>query len=187
MPKYVNPKRVKIAGVGAPVKRVRISNRLKIKGVGSVSSQLAIRVEGVDKIIAKMESLPPKLKKKAIRPAMRNGGKKVLKRAKELVPFDADGHQLPDGEHLRKTLKLRVAKPKRKGDLSFKVVTGTRKELGIPADEKGYYPFALEYGSVLAWQPMPFMRPAYQQTEQPVIDGVRYEIAQGLSSILQGG
>lgn len=187
MPRYVNPKPINIAGLPAPVKRVRITKKMAIKGVGSISSQLAIRVEGVDKIIGKLESLPPKVQKKVLKTALRSGGKKVLKRAKELVPVDADGHQLPGGKHLRQTLKLRTAKAKRRGDVSFKVVTGTRKELGIPADEKGFYPFALEYGDVLHWQPIPYMRPAYKQTEQPVIASARREIAQGISDIVRGG
>jgi HK97 gp10 family phage protein len=171
-------------------KPIKLS-RIKIK-TGSVAGQQAIKVHGVDAILKKFNELPNKAKRKVIRPALRNGGKRVLKRSKELVPYDMGGHQLSpvDGmekaKHLRDTLKLRVAKPKRRGDLSFKVVTGTRKELGIPADEKGYYPFALEYGS-LAWQPIPFMRPAYKQMEQPVIDSARMDIAQGIESIVRGG
>lgn len=185
MARYVNPKRVKLTGVSAPVKRVRISKKLNIKGVGSVSQQRFITVQGVDRIVKSLAILPPKLRKKVIVPVLRSEAKVVQKRAKALVPFDADGHQLPGGKHLRQTIKVRVAKTKRRNQISMKVVTGTGKELGIPANEKGYYPFALEYGG-LAWQPKPYMKPAYLQTKGQVVKTARYKIAQGIEEIMRG-
>lgn len=165
-PKRVNPKSV------------------KIKNVGSIAQQNYIKVVGVDRLVSMFDSLPAKLQKKVIRPVLRNGGKKVLKRAKALVPKDADGHQLPGGKHLRNTLRLRVTKSRSKHEISMKVATGTRKELGIPADQKGYYPSALEYGG-LDWFPIPYMRPAYMQTKDEVVKTSRYEIARGIESIVR--
>lgn len=136
----------------------------------------AFQVTGVDPLLKRLTELPKKLRNKHLRKSMRKGGKTVLAKSKELVPVDADGHQLPGGKHLRDTLKLRVAKPRNRGEISFKVMTGTRQELGIPADEKGYYPFALEYGDILDWQPIPYMRPAYKATEGRVIDDVRNDM-----------
>lgn len=137
---------------------------------------ISMRVEGVDQLLKKLTGLPTKIRNKHLRQSMRKGGKTVLAKAKELVPVDADKHQLPGGKHLRDTLKLRVAKKRSSSEMSFKVMTGTRAELGIPAGEKGFYPFALEYGDVLNWQPIPYMRPAYKATEAPVIRQVRADI-----------
>lgn len=143
-----------------------------------------VRIIGAEEVLRKLAALPTKLQKKHIRKSMRNGGKKVLAKAKELVPKDADKHQLPNGKHLRDTLKLRVAKSRKRGSVSLKVMTGTRAELGIPADEKGYYPSALEYGG-LDWQPMPYMRPAYKSTEDIVIQDVRRDVLAGIEQELR--
>lgn len=150
-----------------------------------------VQIIGAEEVMRKLAQLPAKLQKKHIRKAIRNGGKKVLRKAKELVPYDTSGHQLSreDGKkrakHLRDTLKLRVAKNHgRRGQISMKISTGTREELGIPADEKGYYPAALEYGG-LAWQPMPYMRPAYTSTKDIVIQDVRQDVLNGIEQELR--
>lgn len=138
-----------------------------------------IQVTGVDELLRKMQSLPRKLQGKILRPAVRSETKLVADKAKSLVPVDADGHQLPGGKHLRDTIKVRANPSRKRGEISLRVMTGTRQELGIPAGEKGYYPFALEYGS-LAWQPIPFMRPAYEQTKDKVISSVRAKVLAGI-------
>lgn len=144
-----------------------------------------MRVEGVDPLLNRLKELPAKIRNKHLRQSMRKGGKTVLAKAKELVPVDADGHQLPGGKHLRDTLKLRTVKARRRGEMSFRVMTGTRQELGIPSDEKGYYPFALEYGDVLNWQPISYMRPAYKATEAPVIEQVRHDVERAIETELR--
>lgn len=150
-----------------------------------------IKIIGAAEVEARLRALPPKLQRKVIRPVMRSEAKVVLAVAKKLVPYDAGGHQLSNAEgekkakHLRNTLKVRVAKSRKRGEISMRVATGTRAELGIPADEKGYYPFALEYGG-LAWQPIPFMRPAYEQTKDKVVNSAREKILAGLEDIMRG-
>lgn len=140
----------------------------------------AIEVTGVDQLLKVLQQMPAKLRNKALRPAVRDGAKLVLAKAKELVPVDADGHQLPGGKHLRDTLKVRANPGKKRGEISLRVMTGTREELGIPATEKGYYPFALEYGT-LDHQPIKFMEPAYEQTKDRVIESVRAKVLRGIS------
>ena len=187
MPKYVNPKRVKIAGAaihGVMVAKRQRMSKSAIKGVGSAATQQYIKVTGVDRLVSMFAALPGKVQKRILRPVLREEGKIVLRRAKSRVPKDADGHQLPDGKHLRQTLKLQVTKPRNKHELSMKIRTGTRRELGIPQGEKGYYPSALEYGG-LAWQPMPYMRPAYEQTKDLVMKSAEHKIAQGVAEIVR--
>ncbi len=146
----------------------------------------AIEVTGVDPLLKVIQQFPRKLQNKALRPAVRDGAKLVLQKAKEFVPVDADGHQLPGGKHLRDTLKVRANPGRKRGTIEFRVFTGTRQELGIPADEKGYYPFALEYGS-LKHQPIKFMEPAYLHTKEAVIESVRARVLRNLGALASNG
>jgi HK97 gp10 family phage protein len=138
-----------------------------------------IEVTGIDELLVKLRALPPKVQGKVVRPALRQGTKTVADMAKQIVPVEADGHQLPGGKHLRDTIKVRAVPGRKRGEIALRVVTGTREELGIPPLEKGYYPFALEYGS-LAWQPIPFMGPAYRKTRGPVTNTIRAKILAGI-------
>lgn len=138
-----------------------------------------IHIAGIDPLLAKLSALPTKVQGKVVRPAAREGTKMVAEAVKEMVPVDADGHQLEGGKHLRDTIKVRAVKGRKRGRIAFKVMTGTRQELGIPAGEKGYYPAALEYGG-LAHQPIPYMRPALTKSRQKVIATVREKILAGI-------
>ena len=139
----------------------------------------AIEVTGLDPLLRKLSSLPTRVQGKVVRPAARDGTKIVAEEVKRLVPVDADGHQLDGGQHLRKTIKVRAVKGRRRGSINYKVMTGTREELGIPAGEKGYYPAALEYGG-LDHQPIPYMRPALRRVRPRVISSVRSKILAGI-------
>lgn len=145
----------------------------------------AIEVTGVDPLLKVLQQMPAKLRNKALRPAVRDGAKLVLAKAKELVPVDADGHQLPGGKHLRDTLKVRANPGRKRGTIEFRIFTGTRAELGIPSTEKGYYPFALEYGS-LAHQPIKFMEPAYLHTKDAVVESVRAKVLRNIGALVSG-
>ena len=75
--------------------------------------------------------------------------------------------------HLKDTLKVKPVKARR-GAFGYGVRTGTRQELGIPADAKGFYPIALEYGWVTARggrhiPPRPYMRPALWDNKQRIM------------------
>lgn len=142
----------------------------------------AIQVTGIDPLLAKLKALPTKVQRKVVSPAVREGTKVVAAAVKEAVPVDADGHQLEGGKHLRDTIKVRAVKGRKRGRINFKVMTGTRAELGIPATEKGYYPAALEYGG-LAHQPIPYMRPALNKTRPRVIASVRERILTGIEQL----
>lgn len=150
----------------------------------------AIEVTGVEQLLKVLQQFPPKLQKQAVRPAARDGAKMVLAKAKEFAPVDVSGkfkgRQLEGGTHLRDTLKVRANPGRKRGTIEFRIFTGTRKELGIPNDEKGYYPFALEYGS-LAHQPIKFMEPAYHHTKEAVIETVRARVLRSLAGMASSG
>ena len=82
-----------------------------------------------------------------------------------------------------------------KGSVGVVVATGTREELGIPADEKSYYPSSQEFG----WTPKkgpqagqyfpgkPYMRPALDEKRDQarakaaaiIADGIEREAKRG--------
>lgn len=141
-----------------------------------------VQVTGLDPLLAKLSALPTKAQNKIVRPAVREGTKTVAAEVRASVPVDADGHQLPGGKHLRDTIKVRAVKGKKRGRINFKVMTGTRADLGIPAGEKGYYPAALEYGG-LAHQPIPYMKPALNRCRAKVIPTARDKIIAGIEQL----
>ena len=71
---------------------------------------------------------------------------------------------------LKNSIVLRTSNFQRRGETSLVVRTGTRAEMGIPADSPYYYPAHVEYGHASPGRggsgekttpPHPFMRPAY--------------------------
>ena len=146
----------------------------------------AIEVTGVEQLLKVLQQFPPKLQKQALRPAMRDGSKIVAAKVREFVPVDADGHQHPGGKHLRDTIKVRANPGRKRGVIEFRVMTGNREELGIPANDPTYYPNALEFGD-LDHQPIKFMEPAYHHTKEAVIETVRARVLRSLAGMASSG
>jgi HK97 gp10 family phage protein len=113
----------------------------------------SLNLIGFEEVRATFDVLPEKLKKKALRPALRSGAKVIQKDAKARAPKG----KYSTGRN-KKYIKIKSLKRSRKS-FGVKVQTGTRQELGIPRDAKGYYPFSLEYGTKKT-PARPYMRPA---------------------------
>lgn len=120
-----------------------------------------------DKRIDRMfAELPKRMQKKVVRQGVRAGGKVLLAAAKANAPVLSG--------RLRKSLKLRVSPRPRKDAYRMRVTTGTREELGIPSDEKSYYPAAVEYGHAIVKDgalvgtvpPNPFLRRAFDEKKE---------------------
>lgn len=101
-----------------------------------------IKFLGIPKLQKKLKRLELAMQRKIVRRATRLVAKRVQGESRNLVPV-SDRHV--NGKHLRDTLKVRAARRSR-GRIGHVVRTGTREELGIPKNAKGYYPAALEYG-----------------------------------------
>ena len=110
---------------------------------------------------------------KGLRDMLKDASKPVLRRAQSLAPV---GPEKSSGEHLRFTLALRVGRIRPDG-VGVRVVTGTRKKLGIAAATKptlfskgknrGFYPMAVEVGTKRQ-RAQPYMRPAAKE-EAPLV------------------
>lgn len=108
--------------------------------------------------------------RKIVRAAMRKAMKSVKDRAQALVPVDT-------GE-LRNSIR-QFSRTKRGISRAY-VATGTREELGIPADEKGFYPAVIEYGT--RTRPAhSFLRRALQEKRREVISKASDEIGKGIT------
>lgn len=142
-----------------------------------------ISVLGDKKVAKKLTGLPPKVQKKIMPKAMRASMKPVLQKARADAPKRTGIH--------RRKIKLRKAKMKAKDGLAFQVKFGVRSELGIPADAKGYYPAALEYGWVdrggNRHAARPHIRPALENNRQRVLRKMRVEIGRGVETAVKAG
>jgi HK97 gp10 family phage protein len=104
-----------------------------------------------------LAAIDEKMQKKLMQNALREGAKIIAEEAKARVSKDSGA--------LAKSIRVRTLQQKKRGALGVQVETGTRQKLGIPAEQYGYYPAALEYG----WRmkrtgrhvaAKPYMRPA---------------------------
>ena len=105
-------------------------------------------IDGAKEIMRRLNSMPQKVARKAVSSALRPEGKRIAKIAESKIPID---------EGNLKWAGLRVLARRSRNTVGVRVVTPTRKALGIAADDKGYYPAHLElgHGNVA---PRPFLR-----------------------------
>ena len=102
-----------------------------------MSKFVDISMTGDKKLQAKLKKLEFNLQKKIVRNAVNRAILPVRDKAKSLVPVDSG--------LLRQSIKRKSGV--RKGVARARIVTGTKAQLGIPIDAKGYYPAAIEYGT----------------------------------------
>lgn len=92
---------------------------------------------------------------KGLRTMLKTAAEPVLRRAQSLAPVGPDKST---GDHMRLALALRTGKITDRS-VSVRVVSGTRKKLGISEDAKGFYPMAVEVGTKNQ-RAQPYLRPA---------------------------
>lgn len=147
---------------------------------GTVGGVELLGFRNVDRMLTE---LPRVTQRKVMRQGIRAGGKVFLAAAKANAPVRSG--------LLRKRIKLRVAKARR-GEYRMRVMTGTREEMGIPADSPSYYPAHVEHGHAIVTHdgvmvgmqpPQPYMRPAFDEKKaeaeavsvKTMIDGIERE------------
>lgn len=99
---------------------------------------LDLSVLGLPELDKRLDELEKNTAMKAVRPALRDGMKAIRPFVLALVPVRTGA--------LVRTIKVRAAKRKR-GRVGAVIVTGTREQLGIPADSPWYYPAHVELGT----------------------------------------
>lgn len=124
----------------------------------------------------KLQRLPYAMQKKIVRPSLREAARPMLATAKAIVPVETG--------RLKKSLKLRAMKVHRRDQFGVVVFTGKREELGIPADDKSYYPMSVEYGhgGPHPAPAHPFLRPAFDANKEGAKAIIAREIGQRITT-----
>lgn len=108
-----------------------MARRLKSK------SGLDLRLLGDKQLQRKLLKLERSAQGKAMKAAAKSAMEPVRDLAKQRVPVDTG--------RLQKSIRVGIARMKNK--VGAVVSTGTRKQLKIKQDAKGYYPAVIEYGT----------------------------------------
>lgn len=121
-------------------------------------------------LVRALEALPDNLERKVLQRAMRDSASFLLPLARARAPkrTGATAH----------TLFVR-AMPRRKGRVGYLLLTGTRADLGIPADAPYYYPAAAEFGT-RRQPPRPWLRPTLQGAREALLAVMRQSVDAGI-------
>lgn len=100
-------------------------------------ARITFQLVGVEELIQTLRKLRGAAIRKVYRQALREAARPVLATAKQIV--------LIKSRRLQKSLKIRAGRRSRRF-ISVVIKPGTRSELGIAPDAKGYYPTHIELG-----------------------------------------
>ena len=135
-----------------------------------MSDYIDISFTGDKKLQRKLARVVVQTQRKIVRASMRKAMKVVKDRAQALVPVDTG--------KLRNSIR-QMSRTKRGISRAY-VATGTREELGIPPDAKGFYPAVIEYGT----RERPahsYLRRAMEEKRTEVIRKAADEIGRGIT------
>lgn len=124
---------------------------------------------GDDDLQRQLKRIAIQAQRKIVRAAMRKSMKSVKERAQALVPVDSG--RLRDSIHQKSRTK--------RGITRVFVSTGTRQELGIPSDAKGFYPAVIEYGTRTR-AAYSYLRRALHEKRGTVLKAVASDIGKGI-------
>lgn len=124
-------------------------------------ARIRLEMLGDKELDRAMRDLPLKVQRKYARKAAREAMRPVLQAAKAKAPVRTG--------RLRKGIRLRALKARRRGAvIGAVVITDTRQKMGIPPEDKGYYPAHVELGtSKMAAHP--YLRPALHENRTKVV------------------
>jgi HK97 gp10 family phage protein len=122
-----------------------------------MAGKISIKMLGDKELAARFEQLSSQVQRKIVKPALQEGADYIKLYA----------HMMAARRTGNMANSIFVEPLTKKGVVGFKVSTGSRMLLGIPADAKYYYPAAIEFGTE-NMPARPFMRPATYDNEQLV-------------------
>lgn len=129
------------------------------------------KIEGLEQLISKLNSLPDKLEKKVVRTAVRKGAILIRNKAREKAPIGTGT--------LKKSIKIRSNRAGN-GVVSFKIGPTNDKKKGTDI----FYGRFQEFGTS-KMPAHPYMRPAYDESESEVLDAVINEIKSKLNEAIK--
>lgn len=132
---------------------------------------MSSEIKGLEELIKNLTALPDKLEKRVIRAAVRQGANVIKKKAQDYVPVDKGD--------LKKSIKVSGSKAK-PGVIAFKVRPTGNKKKGISI----FYGRFQEFGTS-KMPAHPFMRPAYDEAGEDVLNVVINTIKSKLHEVVQ--
>lgn len=140
---------------------------------------IEFKVIGIREVVQRLHQVETKLERKILRKAAREAARPIRAKAESLAPMDSG--------RLKRSIKIRAKKRSRRG-FGVNVWTGTREELEIDSEARGYYPMSLEYGFVTASgtrvAERSFMRRALEEETETALDIFEREVLTGLEAAL---
>ncbi|MHB8100371.1 MAG: HK97-gp10 family putative phage morphogenesis protein [Sulfuricurvum sp.] len=130
---------------------------------------MSAEIKGIEELIKQLQDLPEKIEKRVVRAAVRQGANIIKDKAKDNVPVN-------EGD-LKKSIKVKGVRGK-PGTIAFVIRPTSSKKKG----KSVFYGRFQEFGtSKMAAKP--FMRPAYDEAGQDVIDKVVNTIKSKLDEV----
>ena len=139
------------------------------------------RFEGIEEVQQLLDALPKALGQKTLQGILRKNAKPLIERGRQLAPKD-------DGD-LQKSLGTLSGRGAGKG---VSIYVGPRRSNAF----KGYHAHLVEFGTAArqtkdgrstgTMPAQPFWRPAFDQTRDDIITGIRLDIKAILESNFQG-
>lgn len=136
-----------------------------------MSDFIDISFLGDKELQRKLKRLEIQTQRKIVRAEMRKSMKQVKDRAQALVPVDTG--------NLRRSIHQKQ-RTKRGITRAF-VATGTREQLGIPANERGYYPASIEFGArSIGIEENSYLRRALNENKASVLKDMADGVGKGI-------
>lgn len=139
-----------------------------------------ISILGAPELSKALADLPANLERKVLTKALRQAGKFYQTLAAARAPRDRG--------KLATTFKVRALK-RRKGRVGVMIQTGTRAQLGIAPQNKGYYPAHVEFGhrdvAGVHHAADPYMRSSLRTGQQAIFAILRQELDNGIEAAMR--
>jgi len=138
--------------------------------------KIDISVLGNAELERALGGIVAKTQKTIVRGALRKEAKRVKTRVAGNI---ARLGLVKTGAMMKGYANAKIASAGSKNFIRLGLVNPTRAELGIPADAKGYYPMALEYGKHGVGA-TPFIRPAVDNNKSQSFNDIGNDIGKGI-------
>ncbi len=145
-----------------------------------VASKSSFQILGFEELVGKFRKLRGPPMRKIYRQAMREAARPILSLAKSIVPIGETGN-------LQRSLKIKAIRRTRKLS-GVKIEPGTRSELGIPTDAKGFYPshiaLGFKRGAITKFPGNRFLRDSLELGKADAIRTITNRIVENFTKII---
>lgn len=133
-----------------------------------------VKITGIKDIDRRLKMLGPRIAKKVVRKAIRDGMKVMASEVKSRAPVDKG--------IMRSAVKVRAVKSRKRGDIAIETTISGKVAALVKFTKAGkrvFYPAAVEYGRRHE-SPNPFMRRAFAAKGEAVRNAAIQQIREGV-------